>query len=115
MLLSCLPAEERHVGVSCCSEGCSAWLLQVPRKSVYDQLNQILVSDEQLPESIILVNIAEWQGQVNIGSCASGTSLVCLTWWQHIQSDPLVAVTKTSPPRSTCAVQSTPAVQGSRS
>ncbi|CAI5771163.1 Uncharacterized protein PODLI_1B000700 [Podarcis lilfordi] len=36
---------------------------QVPRKSVYDQLNQILVSDEQLPESIILVNIAEWQGQ----------------------------------------------------
>lgn len=39
-------------------------LLQVPRKSVYDQLNQILVSDEQLPESIILVNISEWQGQV---------------------------------------------------
>ncbi|XP_042302563.1 phosphofurin acidic cluster sorting protein 2-like isoform X4 [Sceloporus undulatus] len=36
---------------------------QVPRKSVYDQLNQILVSDEQLPESIILVNITEWQGQ----------------------------------------------------
>ncbi|KAH0622791.1 hypothetical protein JD844_025462 [Phrynosoma platyrhinos] len=28
---------------------------QVPRKSVYDQLNQILVSDEQLPESIILL------------------------------------------------------------
>ncbi|KAG8123155.1 hypothetical protein E2320_018679 [Naja naja] len=27
------------------------------------QLNQILVSDEQLPESIILVNITEWQGQ----------------------------------------------------
>ncbi|XP_072845161.2 phosphofurin acidic cluster sorting protein 2 isoform X2 [Pogona vitticeps] len=36
---------------------------QVPRKSVYDQLNQILVSDEQLPECIILVNITEWQGQ----------------------------------------------------
>ncbi|XP_025924730.1 phosphofurin acidic cluster sorting protein 1-like isoform X2 [Apteryx rowi] len=36
---------------------------QVPRKSVYDQLNQILVSDEQLPESIVLVNISEWQGQ----------------------------------------------------
>ncbi|XP_068255913.1 phosphofurin acidic cluster sorting protein 1-like isoform X3 [Nyctibius grandis] len=35
----------------------------VPRKSVYDQLNQILVSDEQLPESIVLVNVAEWQGQ----------------------------------------------------
>lgn len=39
-------------------------LWQVPRKSVYDQLNQILVSDEQLPESIVLVNVAEWQGQV---------------------------------------------------
>ncbi|XP_059838518.1 phosphofurin acidic cluster sorting protein 1 isoform X1 [Hypanus sabinus] len=36
---------------------------QVPRKSVYDQLNQILVSDEQLPESIILVNTTDWQGQ----------------------------------------------------
>ncbi|NXD27230.1 PACS1 protein, partial [Spelaeornis formosus] len=36
---------------------------QVPRKSVYDQLNQILVSDEQLPESIVLVNVTEWQGQ----------------------------------------------------
>ncbi|XP_069092519.1 phosphofurin acidic cluster sorting protein 2-like isoform X1 [Pleurodeles waltl] len=36
---------------------------QVPRKSVYDQLNQILVSDEHLPESIILVSITEWQGQ----------------------------------------------------
>ncbi|NWQ83542.1 PACS1 protein, partial [Columbina picui] len=36
---------------------------QVPRKSVYDQLNQILVSDDQLPESIVLVNVAEWQGQ----------------------------------------------------
>lgn len=40
-------------------------LPQVPRKSVYDQLNQILVSDEQLPESIVLVNVAEWQGQVS--------------------------------------------------
>ncbi|KAJ8378818.1 hypothetical protein AAFF_G00233870 [Aldrovandia affinis] len=36
---------------------------QVPRKSVYDQLNQILICDEQLPESIILVNTADWQGQ----------------------------------------------------
>ncbi|XP_051880113.1 phosphofurin acidic cluster sorting protein 1-like isoform X2 [Pristis pectinata] len=36
---------------------------QVPRKSVYDQLNQILVSDEHLPESIILVNTTDWQGQ----------------------------------------------------
>uniref|UniRef100_A0A8C6LUT9 Phosphofurin acidic cluster sorting protein 2-like n=1 Tax=Nothobranchius furzeri TaxID=105023 RepID=A0A8C6LUT9_NOTFU len=35
----------------------------VPRKSVYDQLNQILISDERLPESIILINTTEWQGQ----------------------------------------------------
>uniref|UniRef100_A0A8C7W3G6 Si:ch211-126j24.1 n=1 Tax=Oncorhynchus mykiss TaxID=8022 RepID=A0A8C7W3G6_ONCMY len=37
--------------------------VQVPRKSVYDQLNQILISDEQLPESIILINTTDWQGQ----------------------------------------------------
>uniref|UniRef100_A0A7N6B0M7 Phosphofurin acidic cluster sorting protein 2-like n=1 Tax=Anabas testudineus TaxID=64144 RepID=A0A7N6B0M7_ANATE len=37
--------------------------LIVPRKSVYDQLNQILISDERLPESIILINTTEWQGQ----------------------------------------------------
>uniref|UniRef100_A0A674A321 Si:ch211-126j24.1 n=1 Tax=Salmo trutta TaxID=8032 RepID=A0A674A321_SALTR len=37
--------------------------IQVPRKSVYDQLNQILISDEQLPESIILINTTDWQGQ----------------------------------------------------
>ncbi|KAK1170971.1 phosphofurin acidic cluster sorting protein 2 isoform X1 [Acipenser oxyrinchus oxyrinchus] len=36
---------------------------QVPRKSVYDQLNQILISDDQLPESIILINTTDWQGQ----------------------------------------------------
>uniref|UniRef100_A0A3Q3FDH3 Phosphofurin acidic cluster sorting protein 2-like n=1 Tax=Labrus bergylta TaxID=56723 RepID=A0A3Q3FDH3_9LABR len=38
--------------------------LIVPRKSVYDQLNQILISDERLPESIILINTMEWQGQL---------------------------------------------------
>ncbi|XP_076145591.1 phosphofurin acidic cluster sorting protein 2-like isoform X2 [Alosa pseudoharengus] len=37
--------------------------VQVPRKSVYDQLNQILNSDETLPESIILINTTDWQGQ----------------------------------------------------
>uniref|UniRef100_A0A8C1NNS8 Si:ch211-126j24.1 n=1 Tax=Cyprinus carpio TaxID=7962 RepID=A0A8C1NNS8_CYPCA len=36
----------------------------VPRKSVYDQLNQILNSDEHLPENIILINTTDWQGQV---------------------------------------------------
>uniref|UniRef100_A0A3Q2NQH2 Phosphofurin acidic cluster sorting protein 2 n=1 Tax=Fundulus heteroclitus TaxID=8078 RepID=A0A3Q2NQH2_FUNHE len=41
----------------------SRLVAQVPRKSVYDQLNQILISDERLPESIILINTTEWQGQ----------------------------------------------------
>ncbi|XP_069500991.1 phosphofurin acidic cluster sorting protein 1 isoform X3 [Ambystoma mexicanum] len=36
---------------------------QVPRKLVYDQLNQILVSEATLPENIILVNTMDWQGQ----------------------------------------------------
>ncbi|KAK1893575.1 Phosphofurin acidic cluster sorting protein 2, partial [Dissostichus eleginoides] len=33
------------------------------RKTVYDQLNHILVSDNQLPDSIILINTSDWQGQ----------------------------------------------------
>ncbi|KAJ3613586.1 hypothetical protein NHX12_019832, partial [Muraenolepis orangiensis] len=37
--------------------------LQIPRKTVYDQLNHILVSDGHLPDSIILVNTSDWQGQ----------------------------------------------------
>ncbi|XP_037546626.1 phosphofurin acidic cluster sorting protein 1 [Nematolebias whitei] len=41
----------------------SRLIAQVPRKSVYDQLNQILISDERLPESIILISTTEWQGQ----------------------------------------------------
>ncbi|KAM4694795.1 phosphofurin acidic cluster sorting protein 2-like [Discoglossus pictus] len=36
---------------------------QTPRKSVYDELNEILGSEQQLPESIILLSITEWQGQ----------------------------------------------------
>ncbi|KAM9425926.1 phosphofurin acidic cluster sorting protein 1 [Pholidichthys leucotaenia] len=35
----------------------------VLRKAVYDQLNQILSSDSALPESLILVNGTDWQGQ----------------------------------------------------
>ncbi|KAM4690822.1 phosphofurin acidic cluster sorting protein 2 [Rhinophrynus dorsalis] len=38
--------------------------LQIPRKTVYDQLNHILISDDHLPENIILVNTSDWQGQV---------------------------------------------------
>ncbi|XP_070622552.1 phosphofurin acidic cluster sorting protein 1 isoform X2 [Erythrolamprus reginae] len=36
---------------------------QIPRKVVYDQLNQILVSEAALPENVILVNAVDWQGQ----------------------------------------------------
>ncbi|XP_028330218.1 phosphofurin acidic cluster sorting protein 1 isoform X2 [Gouania willdenowi] len=35
----------------------------VLRKAVYDQLNHILLSDSALPESLILVNGTDWQGQ----------------------------------------------------
>lgn len=37
--------------------------LQIPRKTVYDQLNHILISDNHLPDSIILINTSDWQGQ----------------------------------------------------
>uniref|UniRef100_A0AAZ3NRS3 Phosphofurin acidic cluster sorting protein 1 n=1 Tax=Oncorhynchus tshawytscha TaxID=74940 RepID=A0AAZ3NRS3_ONCTS len=36
---------------------------QVLRKAVYDQLNHVLLSDSSLPESLILVNGTDWQGQ----------------------------------------------------
>lgn len=52
-------------------------LFQVPRKSVYDQLNQILNSDEQLPESIILINTTDWQGQVCICRLCVQVFCVC--------------------------------------
>uniref|UniRef100_A0A674J3M0 Phosphofurin acidic cluster sorting protein 1 n=1 Tax=Terrapene triunguis TaxID=2587831 RepID=A0A674J3M0_9SAUR len=53
---------------------------QVPRKSVYDQLNQILISDEQLPESIVLVNVAEWQGQYLSEQLQAHRQPVVSTW-----------------------------------
>lgn len=46
--------------------------LQIPRKTVYDQLNHILISDDQLPENVILVNTADWQGQVGAGVLPAG-------------------------------------------
>lgn len=75
----------------------SAFLWQVPRKSVYDQLNQILVSDEQLPESIILVNITEWQGQVKsseLGQESLGATkclLSALPWGQPVISPEILS------------------------
>ncbi|XP_050807149.1 phosphofurin acidic cluster sorting protein 2-like isoform X1 [Gopherus flavomarginatus] len=53
---------------------------QVPRKSVYDQLNQILISDEQLPESIVLVNVTEWQGQYLSEQLQAHKQPVVSTW-----------------------------------
>lgn len=44
---------------------------------MYDQLNHILVSDDQLPENIILVNTSDWQGQVRAGDIAWSTVLLC--------------------------------------
>lgn len=43
----------------------------MPRKIVYDQLNQILVSDTTLPDSLILINSSDWQGQVVTKYCVS--------------------------------------------
>ncbi|TNM95864.1 hypothetical protein fugu_016947 [Takifugu bimaculatus] len=36
--------------------------LQIPRKTVYDQLNHILVSDNHLPDSIVLINTSGLAG-----------------------------------------------------
>uniref|UniRef100_A0A4W6E2Y3 Phosphofurin acidic cluster sorting protein 1a n=1 Tax=Lates calcarifer TaxID=8187 RepID=A0A4W6E2Y3_LATCA len=36
---------------------------QVARKSVLDQLNHILFSDDQIPDTITLINTTDWQGQ----------------------------------------------------
>uniref|UniRef100_A0A8D3DJ34 Phosphofurin acidic cluster sorting protein 1-like n=1 Tax=Scophthalmus maximus TaxID=52904 RepID=A0A8D3DJ34_SCOMX len=48
---------------------------QVVRKSVLDQLNQFLFSDHQLPDSIVLINTTDWQGQVCLSVCLP----VCLS------------------------------------
>uniref|UniRef100_H3AH03 Phosphofurin acidic cluster sorting protein 2 n=1 Tax=Latimeria chalumnae TaxID=7897 RepID=H3AH03_LATCH len=37
--------------------------IEIPRKTVYDQLNHIVISDEHFPENIILINTSDWQGQ----------------------------------------------------
>uniref|UniRef100_A0A8C1YKX9 Phosphofurin acidic cluster sorting protein 2-like n=1 Tax=Cyprinus carpio TaxID=7962 RepID=A0A8C1YKX9_CYPCA len=54
---------ERTVSVDSECSADSRFSTQVPRKSMYDQLNQILISDERLPENIILINTVDWQGQ----------------------------------------------------
>lgn len=44
---------------------------------MYDQLNHILVSDNHLPDSIILINTSDWQGQVR-NTCAGGSERIDL-------------------------------------
>ncbi|KAF1394489.1 hypothetical protein PFLUV_G00000850 [Perca fluviatilis] len=41
----------------------SEMMIVVARKSVLDQLNHILFSDDQIPDYIILINTTDWQGQ----------------------------------------------------
>lgn len=44
---------------------------------MYDQLNQVFSSDTALPDSLVLVNTSEWQGQVfSIHSFISFFSIV---------------------------------------
>lgn len=37
--------------------------LQILRKTTYNQLNHVLISDDQLPENILLLNTSDWQEQ----------------------------------------------------
>ncbi|ELK31001.1 Phosphofurin acidic cluster sorting protein 2 [Myotis davidii] len=39
---------------------------QIPRKPMSDQPNNILISQDKLPENIILVNTSDWQGQCQL-------------------------------------------------
>ncbi|XP_070294573.1 phosphofurin acidic cluster sorting protein 2 [Salvelinus sp. IW2-2015] len=61
--------------------------LQIPRKTVYDQLNHILVSDHHLPDSIILINTSDWQGQYLSGVLQSQhLPVVCTCTTADIQA-----------------------------
>ncbi|XP_053334826.1 phosphofurin acidic cluster sorting protein 1a isoform X4 [Clarias gariepinus] len=60
---------------------------QMPRKIVYDQLNQILVSDTTLPDSLILINSSDWQGQyVSDSLQAQKHPVVCTCSVSEIQA-----------------------------
>uniref|UniRef100_A0A8C2F6X6 Phosphofurin acidic cluster sorting protein 1-like n=1 Tax=Cyprinus carpio TaxID=7962 RepID=A0A8C2F6X6_CYPCA len=82
---------ERTVSVDSECSADSRFSTQVPRKSMYDQLNQILISDERLPENIILINTVDWQGQLSslcvTVSCDSSHSCNC-----NAQTPPTVKV-----------------------
>lgn len=59
------PSDSTHMVLTVLTLHCAS-VQQILRKAVYDQLNQILLSDAALPESLILVNGSEWQGQVRV-------------------------------------------------
>ncbi|TTU93284.1 Phosphofurin acidic cluster sorting protein 2 [Bagarius yarrelli] len=59
-------------------------LHQIPRKTVYDQLNHILVSDDHLPENILLINTSEWQGQVAVAGAQHYLSSVLRLFVDHL-------------------------------
>lgn len=40
------------------------FFFQLPKHSLSDQLTTALLSNDQIPENVLLVNTAEWQGQV---------------------------------------------------
>ncbi|XP_064827631.1 phosphofurin acidic cluster sorting protein 1-like [Oncorhynchus masou masou] len=60
---------------------------QVPRKAVYDQLNLVFSSDTALPDSLVLVNTSDWQGQyVSEVLLAQKQPVVCTCCGVEIQA-----------------------------
>ncbi|XP_028276826.1 phosphofurin acidic cluster sorting protein 1-like [Parambassis ranga] len=58
---------------------------QVARKCVLDQLNHILFSEDQIPESIILINTTDWQGQY-LSEVLFDQPIVCTTSAADVQA-----------------------------
>ncbi|KAM6939565.1 phosphofurin acidic cluster sorting protein 1-like [Xenentodon cancila] len=58
---------------------------QVVRKAVLDQLNNILFSEDQLPDSIILINTSDWQGQY-LSELLSDQPVVCTVSAADVQA-----------------------------
>ena len=38
---------------------------QLPQVTLNEQLSNVLTGDSEIPESILLINTSEWQGQVS--------------------------------------------------
>lgn len=73
---------------------------------MYDQLNHILISDDQLPENIILVNTSDWQGQVRgIAVCPSAVKLrlhMTLNNTSHAGGEGMLMISFSYGPFGTC-------------